>query len=65
VWVNGPFKCGSWSDIKIYRRDLKQKLRVGEMVEADSGYQDDTTIGNVDAFMALFFCHYCNNTTFV
>jgi hypothetical protein len=29
VWVNGPFKCGSWSDFKIYRRDLKQKfLRV-------------------------------------
>jgi hypothetical protein len=38
LWVNGPFMCGSWLDIKIYRRDLKQKLRVGEMVEADSGY---------------------------
>jgi hypothetical protein len=50
VWVNGPFKCGSWPDLLIYRRDLKQKLRAGEMAEADSGYRGDTMIRNADVF---------------
>ena len=41
VWINGPFKCGTWADVKIFRRNLKQKLAPGEMVEADGGYKDD------------------------
>jgi hypothetical protein len=40
-WVNGPFKCGSWPDLKIFRRDLKHRLVAGEMVECDGGYRGD------------------------
>jgi hypothetical protein len=50
VWENGPFKCMLWPDLLIYTRDLKQKLRAGEMVEADSGYRGDTMIMNADVF---------------
>ena len=35
VWINGPFKCGVWNDLMIFRRDLKWKLAPGEMVETD------------------------------
>ena len=42
VWIYGPFPCGKWPDIKIYRRRLKHMLRPGEMVEADAGYRDAT-----------------------
>lgn len=40
-WMNGPFKCGKWPDLKIFRRDLKQRLAPGEMVECDAGYRGD------------------------
>jgi hypothetical protein len=36
VWVNGPFKCGDWPDINIFRCGLKGRLAPGEKVEADS-----------------------------
>jgi hypothetical protein len=39
VWVNGPFKCGKWSDIKIFKTFLMQRLADGELVEADKGYR--------------------------
>ncbi|CAB9527282.1 expressed unknown protein [Seminavis robusta] len=42
VHVNGPFACGRWPDLKIYRSFLKQMLQPGEMVEADDGYPDLT-----------------------
>lgn len=38
VCVNGPFPCGTWSDIMIFRDKLKGILDRGERVEADSGY---------------------------
>jgi hypothetical protein len=38
VWINGPFPCGDWPDITIFRHDLKHFLGVGERVEADDGY---------------------------
>ena len=38
-WINGSFKCGRWSDlIGIFRRDLRQLLLPGEMVECDGTY---------------------------
>ena len=40
-WINGPFKCGRWPDLSIFRRDLKQQLVPGEMVECDLGYRGD------------------------
>ena len=41
VWINGPFKAGEWAEVKIFRRNLKNMLAPGEMVEADAGYHDD------------------------
>jgi hypothetical protein len=40
VWFNGPFPAGRWPDINIFRRNLKNMLLPGEMVEADRGYKD-------------------------
>jgi hypothetical protein len=42
VWVNGPFPCGEYPDIKIFRSHLKQKLEYcREKVEADDGYRGE------------------------
>jgi len=48
VWVNGPFKCGKWPDIKIFRRNLKQRLLPCEMVECDRGYRGDQSCRHAD-----------------
>lgn len=44
VWINGPFKCGTWPDINIYRLKAKKSLSAGEMVVADKGYRGDPTV---------------------
>jgi hypothetical protein len=41
VWAYGPFPCGKWPDITIFRHALKHQLDPGEMVEADNGYQGE------------------------
>ena len=41
VWTNGPFPCGRWPDIRIFRRNLIRMLGFGEMVEADLGYRGE------------------------
>jgi DDE superfamily endonuclease len=46
VWVNGPFPCGAWSDLRIARAGLQSKLQVGEMYVADRGYQDGFIYGD-------------------
>ena len=38
VWINGPFECGKWPDIKIMRSSLCSELDQNERVEADDGY---------------------------
>lgn len=38
VWVNGPYECGLWPDIKIFRNSLRSHLDQNERVEADDGY---------------------------
>jgi hypothetical protein len=38
VWINGPFPCGDWPDIVIFREQLKHFLDPNERVEADDGY---------------------------
>ena len=38
VWLNGPYECGLWPDISIFRNSLKSHLEPGERVEADDGY---------------------------
>jgi hypothetical protein len=40
VWVNGPFPCGSWPDLRIARDWLIYELEAGEMYCADGGYLD-------------------------
>ena len=41
VWINGPFPCGDWPDINIFRSSLISHLEHGERVEADDGYVGD------------------------
>lgn len=38
VWINGPFECGKWPDISIFRSALISELQDSERVEADDGY---------------------------
>ena len=39
VWINGPFPCGLFNDLKIFLEcGLKDHLDEGERVEADDGY---------------------------
>ena len=38
MWVNGPFKCGSFPDLKIFCNDLVHFLDENEKVIADGGY---------------------------
>ena len=40
VWASGPWPCGRYSDISIFRSGLKHKLLDDEFVVADSGYTD-------------------------
>ena len=42
VWVNGPFPCGSWPDLKIAREALVHYLDQDEKVIADGGYRGDS-----------------------
>ena len=39
VHINGPFPCGNFPDLKIFRAKLKGMLEDGEMVEANRGYR--------------------------
>ena len=42
VHVNGPFPCGRYQDITIFRFKLKEKMRLGhELAEADKGYRGE------------------------
>ena len=38
VWIHGPFPCGRFPDISIFRDSLMSHLDAGERVEADDGY---------------------------
>ena len=44
VWVHGPFPCGSYPDISIFRQSLKHYLEKDERVEADDVYHGDDPI---------------------
>ncbi|CAJ1932133.1 unnamed protein product [Cylindrotheca closterium] len=41
VHTNGPFPCGSFPDITIFRNHLVDRLQKGEMAEADLGYRGE------------------------
>lgn len=46
VWVIGPFPCGAWPDISIFRFALKYLLDENERVEADDGYIGEDPLKN-------------------
>ena len=41
VWYHGPFPCGAFPDLKIFRLKLKECLLPGEKVIADQGYKGE------------------------
>ena len=41
VWVNGPYACGEWPDLRITRDLLIHYLEHREMIVADKGYRDN------------------------
>ena len=41
VWISGPYECGIWTDIKIFRDALVHDLDSDERVEADKGYRGE------------------------
>ena len=40
VWVNGPYPCGSWPDLRIARDKIIYLVDQDEKILADGGYQD-------------------------
>jgi hypothetical protein len=40
-FYNGPFECGRWPDLNIFRNKLKGMITVGQKVVADNGYKGD------------------------
>ena len=38
VWINGPYECGLWNDLMIFRNSLLSHLEPNERIEADDGY---------------------------
>ena len=44
VWCNGPYQCGAFNDLSIFRDELKQFLDDGELLIADNGYKDERCI---------------------
>lgn len=53
VWVNGPFKCGAFPDLKIFKLDMLQALFPHEKVIADSGYKHTKCVIPGDVFSCL------------
>ena len=49
VWVYGPFPCGRYADLTIFKMGLKLLLSDGEKVLADRGYRDELMLVR-DAF---------------
>ena len=40
IWVHGPFLCGKYSDLRVFRPQMKTCLLQNERVVADAGYPD-------------------------
>ncbi len=41
VWVNGPYPCGKFPDVAIFRLRLKKLLSQGKKILANKGYPDE------------------------
>lgn len=44
IWHYGPFPCGSYPDMKIFRMTLEGKLDSDEVIIADKGYGGNKVI---------------------
>ena len=40
VWVNGPYPCGEWPDLRIAQNAIIYEVDEGEFLLADGGYND-------------------------
>jgi hypothetical protein len=54
VWINGPFPCGSWPDLRIARYALVDVLDSGEYYLADGGYRDGNQYSVTPTGLHLF-----------
>jgi hypothetical protein len=54
VWINGPFPCGSWPDLRIARNALVDALDPGEYYLADGGYRDGNQYSVTPTGLHLF-----------
>jgi hypothetical protein len=43
-WINGPYPCGKYNDITIFRDSLVSFLDDFERVEADDGYEGESPL---------------------
>lgn len=41
VWIHGPFPCGPFPDLRIFRLGMKHALLPNKKVIADGGYPDE------------------------
>jgi DDE superfamily endonuclease len=60
VSFNGPFECGTWPDLKIFRSRLRGMLSVGEKVISDRGYRGDARIITPDRAESANHCRAMN-----
>ena len=44
VWINRPYPCGEYPDLKIFQLALKFELDEDERVEADAGYRGEPKV---------------------
>lgn len=44
VWFNGPFPCGAYPDLLIFRSNLKNRLYLFEKCVSDNGYSDQKCV---------------------
>ena len=44
VWIHGPFPCGHWPDIKIFRDALINELDEGERLKLTKGIEESQSL---------------------
>jgi hypothetical protein len=50
VWLNGPYRCGTWNDLKIAKDGLHLILDTDERYIADGGYRTPQALHPLDAY---------------
>ena len=54
VWAQGPFPCGTHSDLQIFRRESKHYLKSEEFVLAEKRYRDERCKWSLDGVRTKF-----------